>query len=120
MCFEKSKVEEFEREGDFSSINSTFLKLALEHDYKYVYPIMLGIDLRNFDNYFNNNNNNSNNNIWDTPPGDKWNEILYLAYQFHSAETYKYSMKTMNYIRKFGWNKYLFDFSKGQLPFRLK
>ena len=54
---------------------------------------MLGIDLRNFDN---NNNNNNNSNIWDTPPGDKWNEILYLAYQFHSAETYKYSMKTMN------------------------
>ena len=32
MCFEKSRIQEFEREGDFSFINSTFLKLALEHD----------------------------------------------------------------------------------------
>jgi hypothetical protein len=119
MCFNNSRIQEFIQQGEFSFINSSFLRLALEHDYKYVYPIMLGIDLRNVDSYFN-SNNNSNNNIWDSPPGDKWNEILYLSYQFHSAETYKYSMKTMKYIIRFGWNRYLNDYLSGQLPFKLK
>lgn len=119
MCFGNSKVKEFYSEGDFSFIQNKFLCNALNYDYKYVYPKLLAIDVVNFNNYFNNNIKDVNN-IWDTPPGDKWNEILYIAYQYHSPETYKYSMKTLNYIRRFGWNKYLNNYFSGQLPFKLK
>ena len=127
MCFNIPKIIEFPvQEGDFSFVNSSFLRIALDHDYKYVFPQLLIEDVIIFNNYLNNDRNSFDQpkgNIWDspgTPPGDKWNKLLYLAYQFHNSSTYKYSMKTMNYIRKFGWNKYYTNYQNNNLPFKLK
>ena len=115
--------EEFRIDGDFSFIPSVFLRLALDYDYKYLFPEIRRDAILNFNNYLNSDRNSFDQpqrNIWDTPPNDKMDRFFDIAYPAHNPETFKYSIKTMNYIRKFGWNKYVTDYQTNRLPFKLK
>lgn len=125
---ENNKINNIVREellidGDFSFIQSIFLRLALDYDYKYMFPQIRREDILNFNNFLNSDRNSFDqprHNIWDTPPNDKWTRFFDIAYPAHNPGTFKYSMKTMNYIRKFGWNKYVIDYQTNRLPFKFK
>ena len=121
FCFKnQSVIEPVFKEGDFSFIESKTLKLSLEHDYKYILPELMKIDIEKTNNYIDRNSfDNPRPNIWDTPPNDPWYDIVHLAYRFHSKESYKYNIKCMNYIRRYSWDHFVINYQQNKLPFTL-
>jgi hypothetical protein len=122
FCFKnQSVIEPVFKEGDFSFIESKTLKLSLEHDYKYILPELMKIDIEKTNNYIDRNSfDNPRPNIWDTPPGDIWFNIVHVAYPFHSKESYKYNIKCMNYIRRYSWDHFVINYQQNKLPFTFK
>ena len=121
-CLKKqSVIEPIFKEDDFSFVENKHLRISLEHDYKYVLPELMKIDIEKTNNYIDRNSfDNPRPNIWDTPPRDQWFNIVHLAYQLHTKESYKYNIKCMNYIRRYSWDHFVINYQQNKLPFTFK
>lgn len=110
-CFPRPpRIRRF-RDGDFTFVTSSYLRQHLEYDYRHVYSELIKLDLDDSPPRmvpFN---------VWDTPPNCQWGKVVQLASPAHTEGSFKYSMKCMNYIRRYGWDGFTRAYQLGELPF---
>jgi len=85
--------------GDFSFIDDCIQRELLTHDYKVIESIPGAWDaLRNHDT--------KKSFMWDTE-GEIWTEIRSLMWNGHSGASQSLSLRELEFIAKYGWEKYV-------------